>query len=263
VKIDFGAYATEGVRDVLKEAVIKQSGDTLFILLGIENQSNVHYAMPIRNGLYDFIDYISQVGEIAKEHKKRKDLRDDEFLSGFSKYDKIKPVITLVVYFGTEEWDGPRSLYDMFAVKNEQILKYVSDYKLNLVIPCEINDFEKFETDIKYVFEFLQAGRDKEKIQRLMEEKYDIFSNMPEETARVLQVCADVKYVKKEEETVSMCQGLKDWAEEERQEGMKEGHSLSIKVIKELKQGSSVEAVAEKLNISVDEVEEIREAMGE
>ena len=30
--------------------------------------------------------------------------------SDFSKEDKIIPVITLTVYFGSDKWDGPRSL---------------------------------------------------------------------------------------------------------------------------------------------------------
>lgn len=54
----------------------------------------------------DALNYGQQVSEIASEHRKEKDLRDTEFLSGFSKEDKIIPVITLTVYFGSDKWDG-------------------------------------------------------------------------------------------------------------------------------------------------------------
>ncbi|MBQ6886837.1 MAG: hypothetical protein IJN54_04920 [Lachnospiraceae bacterium] len=35
------------VRDVLKKSIIMNDGKTTFLLLGIENQSEVHYAMPV------------------------------------------------------------------------------------------------------------------------------------------------------------------------------------------------------------------------
>ena len=36
-------------RDILKALVIKETGDTIYAILGIENQSFVHYAMPVKN----------------------------------------------------------------------------------------------------------------------------------------------------------------------------------------------------------------------
>ena len=41
--------AVQKYRDVLKSAVIKQDGEAAYILLGIENQTDIHYAMPVRN----------------------------------------------------------------------------------------------------------------------------------------------------------------------------------------------------------------------
>ena len=70
------------LRDVLKKCVIMGNDKMTFLLLGIENQSEVHYAMPVRNLLYDALNYGQQVSEIASEHRKEKDLRDAEFLSG-------------------------------------------------------------------------------------------------------------------------------------------------------------------------------------
>ena len=78
-----------------------------------------------------------------------KDLRDAEFLSGFSKEDKIIPVITLTVYFGSDKWDGPRGLKDMFPEDiDEEVLNKVDDYHLHLIIPAEIKDFSKFKTEL-------------------------------------------------------------------------------------------------------------------
>ena len=123
--------------------------------------------MPIRKGLYDFIDYASQVQEKAKRHRKDKDLRGNEFLSDINKCDKIKPIITLMVYFGEGEWDGPRSLYDMLDITDERLKKYVSDYKINLLVPKEIKHPERFQTDMRYVMEYLRVAHDKEKLKEL------------------------------------------------------------------------------------------------
>lgn len=35
-------------RDILKHVVIKSYGDVYFMLVGIENRSEIHYAMPVK-----------------------------------------------------------------------------------------------------------------------------------------------------------------------------------------------------------------------
>ena len=99
-------------RDVLKSCVVKRGEDASYVLLGIENQSHVHYAMPVRAMLYDALQYDKQVKRIATKHRQDKDkLKAEEFLSGFTKEDRLTPVITLVVYFGCQRWDAPHSLH--------------------------------------------------------------------------------------------------------------------------------------------------------
>ena len=97
--------AVQKYRDVLKSTVIMQDSQAAYILLGIENQTDIHYAMPVRNGIYDFLQYGKQVSDIAARHRKQKDKAGSnaEFLSGFYKTDRIVPVVTLVVYFGSDE----------------------------------------------------------------------------------------------------------------------------------------------------------------
>ena len=106
-------------RDILKMWTIMTSENATYMLLGVENQANIHYAMPIRNMLYDALNYSSQVEKIGKMHRKKKDITNDEFLSGFKKEDKIKPIFTLVIYWGTKDWDAPKSLYEMFDIQEE------------------------------------------------------------------------------------------------------------------------------------------------
>ena len=58
IALPFGSQDEEGkqpeeavqkYRDVLKSAIIKQDDEAAYILLGIENQTDIHYAMPVRN----------------------------------------------------------------------------------------------------------------------------------------------------------------------------------------------------------------------
>lgn len=49
-----------------------QNKEATYLLLGIENQTDIHYAMPVRNMIYDSLQYGKQVMEIAAEHRKRK-----------------------------------------------------------------------------------------------------------------------------------------------------------------------------------------------
>lgn len=158
------------MRDIKRRWLFKKDDDAAYLMLGIENQTDVHYAMPARNMLYDALEYDRQMNCIRKEHRVKGDLDGSEFVSGFAKTDRLIPVITLVVYFGDEEWDGPRTLHDMLNVDNEILLKYISDYRLNLIIPAEIEDLDKFNSDFRYVMEFLQNTKEDSKLYEIMKE---------------------------------------------------------------------------------------------
>ena len=47
-------------RDVLKYLAGKQDGEKIYLLLGLENQSEIHYAMPVRGMVYDSLSYARQ-----------------------------------------------------------------------------------------------------------------------------------------------------------------------------------------------------------
>ena len=62
----------------------------------------------------------------APDVYKRQDYRSsDAFLSGFTLDDKLTPVITITLYLGTTQWDGPRSLAEMMPQMDERILRCV------------------------------------------------------------------------------------------------------------------------------------------
>ena len=56
-------------RDVLKECIIMEDNKHTYLVLGIENQSHIHYAMPVKNMVYDALNYDQQVAEKSKHHR--------------------------------------------------------------------------------------------------------------------------------------------------------------------------------------------------
>lgn len=211
-------------RDLLKHAIIKATKTAVFVLLGIENQSDIHYAMPVKNMSYDVMNYGAQVTEASARHKKDKEYSSDaEFLSGFRKEDRLTPVITLTVYWGADEWDAPRSLHEMFEVSDPQILKYVDDYHLHLIVPGEITDFDRFRTSLREVLEIIKASDDRKKMKEVLEGN-PRFKSLENEAVSAINVFTGLKIpVNKKERKTDMCKAWEDQRRIDKAEGKIEG----------------------------------------
>ena len=206
-------------RDVFKSLVIKRGEKASYVLLGVENQSDIHYAMPVKVAVYDMLQYDGQVRTIAAEHRQDKDkMTSGEFLSGFTKSDRLVPVITLVIYFGAEKWDAPTSLYEMFDFneENKDFLPFVQNYRINLIQPAALTDEElkKFVTDFKQVMKFLKYSNDKAKMRELLREDSS-YENISTQAALVLNARAGIgiKINQKTEET-NMCKAIQELQQE-------------------------------------------------
>lgn len=250
----------EKYRDIIKRCVVKSDNYYTYFLLGIENQSEIHYAMPVRNMLYDSLNYSGQVNRIEKNHKKCKDkLSSAEYLSGVTKSDKITPIITLVLYWGNEAWDGPKSLYEMFKETDLDILRYVNDYHINLIEPKDIKDFSKFRTELGKVLEFINASDSLAKMKEILENNHKYYLHMDLESARMIEAFGkakiDMKQYEKNKEEVDMCKAIEDMILEGKQEGIQEGIKALIEVAKELGATTDIieKKVEEKFNLSKDE----------
>lgn len=222
-----GNVTTRKFRDVLKLWTVMADEEATYMLLGVENQASVHYAMPIRNMLYDALNYSSQAERIGAKHRKKKDVRGDEFISGFSRKDKLKPVFTLVIYWGTKEWDAPRSLFEMLDIREENsdvIKEYVNDYRLHIIIPNEIEDFEQFSTELGHCFRYIRSSTQKSILKKLLEDYADIYSNLDKISGYLLETVTDTKIPQtaKKEETVNMCKAIEEMIEEATEKTAKE-----------------------------------------
>ena len=232
-------------RDVFKSLAVKHGEKASYVLLGVENQSKINSAMPVRLMIYDALNFGEQVKKIAAKHRHDKDkMTDSDFLSGFTKSDKLIPVITLVIYFGAEKWDAPTSVYEMMDLEeNKDFLPFVQNYKINLIEPAALSDEElkKFVTDFKQVMKFLKYSNDKSKMRELLNEDSS-YENISTQAALVLKSCAGIGIkINQKEEKTNMCKAI----QELQQEAVEEAVGIAVAEEREKRQEAVGIAVAE------------------
>ncbi len=230
-------------------------------LFGIENQSN-HYCMPLRCMVYDALNYEEQRRQIKKYHDRQKDLREDEFISGFAKTDRLIPVFTIVVYYGSEPWDGPCTLHEMLDLP-KQLSCYkekLADYQMNLLDINHMENLEQYTGELKAFFGFLKYRADRAGLDAFVQENRDIFNELSYESLQAISIMGEVEDLQEYfgtmeadttdgKETVDMCKGWEDIKEFCRQEGMQKGiqQGISTLIRDNLDEGVTAERIIFKL----------------
>ena len=153
------AESIGAARDNIKISKKSTAYDVEFTILGIENQEHIHYAMPMRVMGYDYGTYKKQYDDNAVKYKKEKGLSENEYLSKMRKTDIFTPVITIVVYYGEEAWDGAFSLHGMLNIP-EVMEPFVNDYKMHLV-EARKNNLEFHNINNKNLFNLFEILLDK------------------------------------------------------------------------------------------------------
>ncbi len=205
----------------------------------VENQNYVDYQMVLRNMLSESNGYRKQWKQRQRVHKEKKDLRGkEEYLSGMKAEEKYAPIITLVVYFGTEHpWSGARCLYDLLDME-EELKEYVTNYRLNLYDCQEHDTFDEYYTGLRQVFETVRYAKDKEKLKEIMEKNREAYSRIDSDTKEMLEVVANVKIpekfktIEEGEERYNMCKAFEDMRLEGYEAGVAEGIKKLIKSAK-------------------------------
>jgi len=245
---DVHLAAIQKYRDLLKQAVIMRDDNAAYLMLGIENQSDIHYAMPVRNMLYDALQYTDQVAAADHAHreeaKEKKQLRERkeagetltdeaqalldapsdssaEFLSGFHKTDRLIPVITLVILFNAAPWDGPLSIHEMLDTQDEEILSLVPDYRIHLISPAtmELEDFDRFRTNLREIFLYIKHSKDKKVLKHILSTDTRFKALEREAAVLINTVTGSQLPLDTTLEVTDMCKAIEDIKEEARLEG--------------------------------------------
>ncbi len=255
-------------RDVLKLLYAMTDGKTAYRVVGIENQAEIHYALPVRNGVYDFLQLSHQVSKAASAHrqamkesklKQADDLQekeeptDGEFMSGFWKTDHLIPIVTLVIYFGSDSWDAPLSLKEMYSDVDNTILAHAPDYHVNLIAPKEMSDAEinAFHSSLREVMLYIKYSKDKQTLNKIVKEDIK-FQSMERQAAEVINVVtgSKLKYPKGKGD-VNMCLAIQQMREESEIKGaVLMCKNLGISLTETVKQ------IAEMFDLSENESDE-------
>lgn len=212
------------------DLAMKYKDGSLYRIFVGEAQSNVHYAMPIRNIEYAAAYYKKQYDDLKREHERERDLKGvDEFLSGIKKEDRIKPVHLLWIYHGEKAWDGPRTLKDMmdFGDEKDGFSEIFRDFKPHLLCINEMECTEKYHTELRALLDMLRLVEYKTELLELIETD-ERFWGLDEETYEAAAILLKIgsiwekrdKY-KDEGGRYSMCKALRDWEAEIRAEERK------------------------------------------
>ena len=218
-----------------RDVVMRWSKGADLVLLACENQEKVHYAMPVRAMLYDALNYIEQIRKSKyKKEKRNEKVSADEYLSGLGKEDKLYPVIPLVVYYGTERWDGSQELHEMLQI-SEEYKSFVPNYKINLLDLAGLKDTNCFVTDLQKIFELLKYRQNKNQMYEYIRQEKTYFQSVDEETYNVICVFLNskrkmkqFKEIQGQEARVDMCKALDDLYNEGVEAGIGQGLSQGL-----------------------------------
>ena len=216
-----------------RDIVMKWKKDAVLILLACENQAKVHYAMSVRNMLYDSLSYVGQIQRMWTKNVEK--MSTAEFLSKFRKDDRLIPVLTLVFYYDVDQWDGSKDLYGMLQwsedeKKNAVLKEYVPNYRINLIDAGNLEHLERFKSDLQEVLGMIQCRGDKENLLKYINDRKEYFQNVDEETYYVIREFLHSERMLKGnieksqgKGTVDMCKALEDLYNEGIECGMVKG----------------------------------------
>ena len=232
---DGAVVPVQKFRDAQKLYATMTDGKMEYVLYGAESQAEIHYAMPVKNNLYDALEYAGQVEEAAKSHRKEMKRKKEkeasaeeggktpsagEFLSGFWMEDRLIPSITVTIFFGSEEWNGPLSLFEMMDVSDPDVLACMDNYHVRLIAPAQMTDEEimKFQSSLREVMLFIKYSKDRENLSRVLATNEKRFRELERRAADVIEAITNsgIKY-DESEEVVDVCQAIQEMRKESEQ----------------------------------------------
>ncbi len=198
------------IRDIIKSAIVMKDDDKFLVLLGIENQSEVHYAMPVRAMLYNALTYTEQVDLIGKNNDSKKSNDSATFLSGFTKYDRLKPVVTVTIYWGANSWDGPTTLKEMMGPMDNEVASFVDDCNINLFSIIDLDVVPEFKTRLRELFMLLSQRNKGSNFDKTLSGNAE-YQKMDKETAQLISEFTKLKMPRKNKDgEYNMCKAVEE-----------------------------------------------------
>ena len=210
------AQAVQKYRDILKMTTVMTDDKAAYVLFGVEAQTDIHYAMPVRNVIYDALQYGRQVTEVSKRNRKN---------SG-----------------------------QTMAVTDKGLLQHIPDYRIKLIDPAGIDsdEMDKFHTSLREVLSYIKYSKDADKLAEYMNHNQRM-EHLEVGAAQVIKEVTNTKFqIPKGMEEVNMCEAIEVLMKRRGTEGIIQG---KLSLLKELVDDGTLtmEAAAGKVNMSVEE----------
>lgn len=226
-----------GQRARLRDMLRKVAFGVNFAIIGIENQETIDYSIALRNMAYDVGEYEKQMVLIRRKVRRNsKGLTRGEYLYGFKKDSKLKPVMTFILYSGLEEWDGPKTLHDLldFTDIPEVLRERMPNYRINLVEIRKLKDTSIFKTDVRQVFDFIRCSEDDKALSELVKND-EYYKNMEEDAFDVVahytnatKLIESKNYYEGKDGKIDMCTAITKLIADGREEGITIGRNRGI-----------------------------------
>lgn len=262
------AESIKASRDNVKIQKKSSAYGVQFVLLGLESQEHIHYAMPMRVMGYDYGSYKKQYDSNAKKYKRAEGMEEDEYLSKMKKTDKFIPIITVVIYYGEKPWDGATSLHGMLNIP-EEMANYINDYKM-LLVEARQNDLTLHNVNNKDLFNLLQIILERNVPKNEVKEKAIEYSKEHKTNKNVIMTVAGATNIKLDYNALekgdgNMCTLFDEIAKESESKGRAVGEAKGIVETGcefGLSENDILERLQSKLNVSLQRAQEYLKMFG-
>ncbi|MCM1495276.1 MAG: hypothetical protein NC089_05690 [Bacteroides sp.] len=125
--------------------------------IGYEAQTDRNNVMPIRDMGYAYTAYMKQIHRITAENNRK---GQSAFAKVLHDEQRLLPVVTCILYFGTKAWDYPLRLSDILDIPNEEQIfwtEMTGDYRIHVISlvnqPQEIR--KRYQSDFRIIADYL------------------------------------------------------------------------------------------------------------
>ena len=178
-----------------------------YVIWGLENQYVPDRTTPFKVMGYNYTAYDRQIEEYTI-YNKENDIKT--YVEQLLPEQKVKPVITLVLYYGKEEI--PDSICAMMDIpENAVVRKYIQNYKLNLFKLRKMSkrQADRFHSDFQYIAKFLCAGYNKKELSKELRTSSQILTHTKDTLYTLASITGDQRYLtarKKYKEGSAVCE---------------------------------------------------------
>ena len=166
------------------------------LICAAENQTSSDNTMPQRVMGYEYAGYEEQISSIVDENRKNnnpaysKRIHDDQ---------RLIPIVTAVLYWGSKPWQGPLCLHDMlkFPPDKKDIIKpYVANYPMNLIDLSNVSKEtrERMTSDFRLLLDYLACRNNPEELKAFMADKERVIRHPEEFLDAMSELASDGRY---------------------------------------------------------------------